>query len=247
MRLAALLVLLAACQRLLDLPPVHLTDASGAFDDSRAPDAPVVGDASAGDGLPSMLVQEVSSSAQSQFIQVSLAKMPAGSDMLIAIGGSENGVKDIYGAGAVWKLAASSIVSPTIQIWYGVTDGSSKSVTLDGNGGKIWVEVSEWRGLAPLNTFDAGSGSGAIVGVGAGDVNLAVTTQSAPDLLVFGIACYGTIGTPPAAWTALDGVTASFVTQDAWYQLQPAAGLQTAGTTYDGDYDAALAAFRTMP
>lgn len=241
MRLAALLVLLAGCQRLLDLAPVHLTDAS------PAPDAPVVSDASAGDGPQSMLIQEVTAASESQTLSVSLATKPAATHMLIAIGGAENGVKDISGGGASWSLAASSIVSPTIQIWYGETDGTSGTVKVDGNGGKIWVEVSEWRGLAPMNTFDAGSGSGAIVGVGVGDVNLAVNTQGAPDLLVFGIACYGTIGTPPGSWTALDGVSSSFVTQDAWFQLQPAAGLQTAGTTYDGDYDAALAAFRTMP
>ena len=240
MRLATLLVLLAGCQRLLDLQPVHLTDASGAFDDGRAIE---------GDGPQSMLVQEVTASSESSTLSVSLATKPAANHMLIAIGGAENGVKLIMGGGvSLWRLAASSVMSPTIQIWYGETDGSSPTITLEGNAGKIWLEVSEWRGLAPMDPLDGGSGSGArVTGDVGGTVNLEVTTQGAPDLLVFGVACYGTIGTPTGMWTALDGVTSSFVAQDAWYQLAPTAGMQTAQTTYVEDYDAALAAFRTMP
>lgn len=239
MRFAALVLVLFGCQRLLDLQPVHLTDAS------RAPDA---SDAQGGDGPPSMVVQEVSASSESSTLSVSLATRPAAGHVLIAIGGAENGVKLITGGGVAWKLAASSIVSPTSQIWFGVTDGSSSTITLEGNAGKIWLEVSEWRELATTNTLDAGSGSGfSITTNGTQNVSLAVITQGAPDLLVFGISCYGSIGTPSGSWTALDGVSSAFVTQDAWYQLAPTAGMQAAATTCAADYDAALAAFRTMP
>lgn len=237
------LVLLAGCQRLLDLQPVHLTDASGAFDDSRAGDG--TGDA---DGPPSMLVQEVTAASESSSLSVSLATKPEAGHVLIAIGGAENGVKEISGAGTAWKLAASSTISPTIQIWFGETDGSSPTITLEGNAGKIWLEVSEWRGLAPMNTFEVGDGSGAsIIDGPTGNISLAVITQSAPDLVVFGVACYGAIGPPSGSWTALDGVSSSFVMQGAWYRLAPTAGTQAADAMCVEDYDAALAAFRTMP
>ena len=240
-RLAAL-VLLAGCQRLLDLSPVQLTDAN------HAPDAPVVGDTSAVDGPQSRFVQDSAASSDSSILTVLLNTPPVANHVLIAIGGSENGVKALSGGGVtMWTLAARSIVSPTVQIWFGETDGSSSTISLStANPGKIWLEVSEWRGLAPMNTLDAGSGSGGS-NVTPGDVSLDVDTQGAPDLLVFGIASYGAIGTPTGSWTALKDIPSSFVTQDAWYQLTSVAGMQAVQAMYNDDYDAALAAFRTMP
>jgi hypothetical protein len=90
-----------------------------------------------------------------------------------------------------------------------------------------------------------GSGSGAS---SMGPVDLSITTPHAPDLIVFGVAFWDTVPTPAGTWFNLpDAATTSSVQQRTWYQMAWASGMVEAKSTYKDDYDAVLAAFRTLP
>ena len=245
MRLAVVVVVvLVGCQQLLDLEPVTAKphDAPANLVDAipGGPDAP-----------SSPFVREVIASGQGgSSLSVAFPSAPMASHVLVVIAGAENGVKTVSGGGvASWMRAVSSRVSPTIEIWFGVADGSNAPVMIDSGGGAVWVELSEWRGLATTNVLDgSGSGSGEIFpSGGSGTVQLAIDTTAAPDLLLFAIACYGPVGGPGGTWNQLMGITEGSITQHVWWQLSTVAGTQHARTTYVDDYDVVLTALHTAP
>jgi hypothetical protein len=254
-RLAVVVLLLAGCDRLFGFEPVPATDARGAHIDATADgvsrDAPA--DVLALDAaLPgAKLVQQNANQNNASGLSVTLAANPTIGNMLVVIGGATCGLTGVSGGGvATWQRAAYSGVSPTISVYYGVSDGSSASVHLAPQCTTLtWGLVTEWSGLATANTIDTKTESGAAAGaMGTGFINDAVNPTSAPDLLIFGVSCYGTIGPPAASWTQLQQVVASStVTQRAWYEPVATAGQYVVDVGYTNDWDSALVAFRIGP
>ncbi len=228
-----LLVLLAGCDQLFGIgtyPPV----AAGA--DARPYDAAP---------QPMVVQTQVMSNASASQLMVALGHPPMPQDVLIAIGGAQNGVTSIAGAGVAWQLAASSVVSPTSYMWYGMTDGSTSQIELaTGAAGEMWLLVTEWTQLDVSATFDAENANG-LANATTGSVDLSLTTTSGPDLLVFAVSSYGTIGDPTGTWQQLPPAVAGSLVQHAWYRFSTAPGVETAQATSTSDWDATLAAFRT--
>jgi hypothetical protein len=198
-----------------------------------------------------MLVQEMTAwNEGASSLSITLPSVPASQHVLVLIGGAEGGVGSVTGGGVNWQTAAYSSASPSIHIWFGVTDGSSAVVTLaTTNVGtdRAWLDLTEWSGLAPVNTLDAHANNGMGGGGITGTIDLQLSTSGAPELLVFAVSCYGVIGSEDASWTSFVPVGTGSVGQEAWHKIADVAGLQTAQTTYTSGWDAALAAFHTMP
>jgi len=247
-------LLLAGCDRLFGFASVPATDAHGsqidAAGDGASHDAPT--DALALDGRrpDAMLVQQTARENNGNGLAITLTAMPTPGNMLVVIGGATCGLIGVSGGGVTtWQQAAYSGVSPTISVYYGVTDGTSATLLLAPQCTTMtWGLVTEWSGLAPVNALDTKTEAGQQAGPnGAGFINDAVNTTSAPDLLIFGVACYGSIG-PPATWTELDEVVASStITQRAWYERAPTVGQYAVDVPYTDDWDSALVAFRIGP
>ena len=228
----AMVVLLAGCDAVLGLDHVKPN-----------PDAAFL------DAPPAMLVQQETATTNATTLTATLPNPPARDDMLVMIGGAEAGVSTVSGGGvANWQVAEHSGVSPSITIWYGVTDGSSATVTLKAfNTGAFWVLVTEWSNLQAINTVDAsardGRGGGATI---TGNIQLAMTTASAPDLVIFAAACYGPLGNPTGPWLELQTAASASAVQRSWYQLVGAPGPQSASVTYMNEWDAALVGLRGL-
>ncbi len=218
-----------------DAPP--LTD--GAVD--GPPDAPV---------LP-MLVQQITKYADNgATLAVNLTASPIAGNVLIMVGASNHGLlMGVTGGGvATWTRATQSHVNADVEIWFGVTDGSSRGVTLGmpGNPGAIWMEVSEWSGLDAANLLDqATAAAGTTSPASAGSI-----TTTSRDLVIFGIADLkaSTLGTPAGTWTAMTGIANLSVTQSEWYQLAaPAVAIAPTVTETSHMWDAAIVALRISP
>ena len=239
-------MLLAGCYRRVEIAPAPIRDGSPDALPDAPPDAPI--DVPL-DAVPTMFVQQNTAGSQlGTSISVTLPMMPTTNHILLAIGGSQNGANAPTGAVASWQLVGRSLVSPTQYIYVGTPNGTGATVTLTtSNAGQIWLAVSEWNGISASNPTDASAGSGS-VGVGSGAVDVKITTTSAPDLVVFAASSYGSVAAPPGTWAALsDAVAGSSVRQKTWYQLVWAPGMQRVQTTFVSDYDAVLAALRTIP
>ena len=248
MRFGALLLLLGGCQRLFDLRSVPDVDAP------RAADAGGDGSAAPPDDAPpgvALVQHRAVGSTTTSSLSITLQAQPTAGDVLVVFGGAENGISTIAGGGVTtWQSAASSGVSPTIYVWYGITDGSSRSVTMVMNSSaKAWGDVAEWSRLDTANPFDTQTAMGMAAGsASSGTIDLQVTTTAAPDLLVFGVSCYGGVGTPAGMWTTLDTVgAAATVTLYTWYQVANTAGAEAATASFTNDWDAALVAFHALP
>ena len=230
--------MLAGCDRVFQLDHVPATD------------APIV-DATADGAAPAaLLVQQIANANNATGLDVTLPAKPAPGNTLVVIAGAECGLSNISGGDvATWQLAAYSGVSPTFSIFFGVTDGGSMTVHLTPQcSSKTWGLVTEWSGLAAVNALDVHANMGMSGSGSSGTIHLSVTTTSAPDLLVFGAACYGAIGNATPEWTELHEVVASAtITQRAWYQLVPSTAPYAINVSYANEYDSGLATFRTGP
>lgn len=248
-----MVLLLAGCDRLFGFAPVPATDAHAPRLDAAgdARDAP--SDVLTTDARPpsAVLVQQRTNQNSASGLDVTLAARPTSGDTLVLIGGASCGLSGVSGGGVpTWQRAAYSGVSPTISVYYGVSDGSFATVHLTPQCTAItWGLVTEWSGLAATNTVDMHTETGMAGGpTTTGFINMAVNTSSAPDLLIFGVACYGTIGPPAASWTPLSQVVAgAMITQRAWYEPAPATQQYVVDVPYTDDWDAALVAFRIGP
>ncbi len=215
---------------LVDAPP----------NDAPPPDAP----------LPNaMVVQQVTNSMPSgATLSATLPNAPVAGRMLVMVGAATSGgLTSVTGGGATWTRAASSPINTNIEIWYGVTDGSSATVTIarTNNTISIWLSVSEWSGLAttsPLDGANANDGTAATISAGS------ITTTNARDLVIFAASAFApnTFGTPtPGTWTALTPISNTLITQAVWYQQQAATGTFAPQVTHtEGDWDAAVVALR---
>jgi hypothetical protein len=169
--------------------------------------------------------------------------------LLVMIGAATHGPIDgISGGGVTWTRATSSTIITNIEIWFGITDGSSStiSMTMATNGNRsIWLVVTEWSGMATANILDVAQASS---GISSPAATGGVTTTNAHDLIIFGIAdgAPSTIGTPiPGNWTGLVGNSNAAVVQLEWYAIESATGTLNPHVSETANmWDAAIAAFR---
>jgi len=216
--------------------------------DARVPDMPLVDTGGAIDSRPiELLRQQITNYADTgPSLTATLPAPPTSGRMLVMIGANVSGaLTSVTGGGTTWTLATSSTRYANVEIWFGITDGSSATVTitLNGSSSPIWMSVSEWSGLAALDA--ARSTFGATSPASAGAI-----TTTGPDLLLFAVAdsVPNTFGTPtPGTWTAMTGTTGMY-TQLEWYRTEMVAGtyVPTVSETA-GAWDAAIAAFHIAP
>ena len=267
MRIAVALVLVTACYSpqpspgapcpdrvcptgLVCSPATHtceLRAIDAGTDGPRLVDAQIDGSPDAYVPPTPVLVQQVANYAnQAASLSATFATAPASGAVLIAIGGTPTApLTSVTGGGvATWQLAKKSTVESNVEIWYGITDGSSSTVTvtLTGNNSPTWLHVSEWSELTGVvDAATALDGSTSPVSAGT----LTTTTR---DLLVFGFSQFTptTIGNlSPASWTAMTPIDGNFVKQRQWYRIESVPGMYAPSVTVsNAGWDAALVAFR---
>ncbi len=242
MRVAALLLLVAGCDRVLGLSVRPLIDAS-------TPDTGIGSGSDASTRGPKLVEQMTAMDSSTITLSIELPSA-AIANTFVLIGGAEAGVLDPVGGGVkTWQLASSSFASPGVNIWFGVIEAPTTSITLTSQNGTttMWADLTEWSGLAATSTFDGGQGAGSNSITGTGVATLATTTNAAPDLILLAASYYQTIGNPSGTWTALQPTTTTGPDQHAWYRIASVAGMQQVDLAYTGPYDAALAALRASP
>jgi hypothetical protein len=231
----------------------HAIDASAGHSDALLVDAPIELDARPIDGAAQnvpMLRQQVTNYADTAAsLSATLPATPIAGHVLVMIGATPSGsLTTVSGGGVTWNLAAQSLINANEEIWWGVSDGTSATVTIarTANTQPMWLQVTEWSGLATTSTLiDAAADNGTTSPASAGSV-----TTTGPSLLVFAATNDkdNVFGSPtPGTWTTLPGIDA-FLVQSEWYRVEPNAGTFTPTVTEQKhSWDAALAAFKYVP
>lgn len=220
--------------------------------DAAGDGKPVARDAPTPPGMPVVVQQAKASAPNGSPLSVTLPSPPTSGDLLVMVGAANHGgLAGVSGGGvATWTRAAQSLINANIEIWFGVTTGSSSTVAISfpANQLPIWMAVSEWSGVATSNIIDgARATAGTASPAGAG----AITTTNPQDLLIFGVAdsAPNTWGVPSqGAWTAMTSISTPAIAQLAWYQVVSSSGSygpQVSETAHA--WDAAVAAFRVAP
>jgi len=224
-----------------------VVDSTG-IPDGRGADAatpPIDGSGDASTNLAPL--QEVTGTvATGGTLTLAFGTAPAVGHLLVMVGGDpQETLTSVTGGGTSWRLAARSNEHRNVEIWYGITDGSSASVTIElaNSISPLMASVSEWQGIAVTNALDAAN---AVAGT-TGPASAAIVTTHAHDLIVFGAANErpNVWGMPaPGAWTAMTEIT-SDGSQQQWYRIVDEAGSVGPHVTQTAAWwDAAIAAFR---
>jgi len=200
---------------------------------------------------PALVQQAVKFGMTGSPLTVALPGAPVAGHVLVMVGAANHFQLDgVSGGGvATWSRAARSNNNANVELWVGVTNGSSSSVsiTLANNPGAIWMQVSEWSGLDTAALLDgAKAASGTTNPASAGSL-----TTTARDLVIFGVADLkaSTLGTPTGGpWTAMTGIANASVTQAEFFQIVDA-GTAVAPTITEtrNMWDAAIAGLRIAP
>ena len=224
-------------------------DAAGDSADARR-DGTIAIDAPVDAAQPPELVQQTTATSNTTNapLVATLPAPPASGALLVMVGAAEHGgLASVTGGGvATWMRATRSLDNTNIEIWYGITDGSSAAVTATFPAYQlpIWMLVTEWSNMASTNLLDMTvSTSGATSPASAGSI----TTTFARDLVIFGIADQtpNTFGAPQGTWNALTSVSSIATIQDVWYQAVTTTGtFAPSATESHHSWDAAIAAFR---
>jgi hypothetical protein len=224
--------------------------------DARGTDTTIAGTDAAGDGAAAstaVLVQHAKGNVLSgSTLTVALPALPSAGHLLVMIGGNPHGfLTSVAGGGvATWALATRSAVEANIEIWYGITDGSSANVTIQLTGATtpMRMSVSEWSGL--IHGGNPLDGAKAVAGTSSPASSGTVTTTNSRDILVFGVGDIGatTFGTPtPGTWTSVDTVTDG-VSQAVWWSETMTAGSYAPAVDESTHaWDAAVVALRIAP
>lgn len=198
---------------------------------------------------PIMRQQVINYANQTASLSATFSSAPTSGNVLVMIGGTPSApLTSVSGGGVTtWQLAVSSTIQSNVEIWYGITDGSSATVTiaLTNNNSPTWLSVSEWTNLTGV-VDDTSKNDSSMSPANAGPV-----TTTTRDLLIFGVSQFvpTTIGSPsPGVWTALQPIDGAFVKQREWYRIEPTAGSYSASVSVSNNgWDAALAAFEIAP
>lgn len=232
--------------RAIDGGPADTSPGDAAVDarTDASPDAPV----DAAPTVPVLVQQAATFSSAGNSLSLTLPSAPIAGHVLVAIGGDPlSSLDSVSGGGATWTLATRSTTEANVEIWVGVTNGSSATVTISlaGNTSQFTLAVSEWANLT--NLVDATNKATGTTGPASAG---SITTTGAPALVLFGVAAFSspTWGVPTGGpWTQMTGVSAG-VSQAAWYRVVPTPGTFAPIVTQTGSsWDAALVALRGAP
>jgi hypothetical protein len=224
-------------------------------------DAPVTIDAPRTDALPpdappgptATLIQQTTNSATAETPLVAvLPSRPVKNNLLVMVGATTQGaLAGVSGGGVtVWANAAISTANCNVEIWYGLSDGSSATVSIafPNEIGMIWMNVSEWSGLVSSGALDSGTAGNAPTGDATAGT---ITTTHAHDLLLFAVTDHTPVtfgGPTPGSWTAMTSVDAGGCLQAAWYAVVTTTGAYAPSTTQSSNgWEAGIAAFRIAP
>ena len=202
--------------------------------------------------IPMLIQQATNYGELVETLSVTLPTAPAANRVLVMIGANVSGsLTTVSGGGATWTRAAQSLINSNVEIWFGVTNGTSSTVTIakPGSAAPTWMHVAEWSGLATTNSIDtarADDGAGATITAGS------ITTTTTRDLLLFAATASSptTFGTPtPGTWVTLQGITSTTFSQGEWYRIVTANDTFAPSVTQtgSGNWEAAVAAFRIAP
>jgi len=212
--------------------------------------APIVHDAPVDAATPMLVQHATSYAAPSQSLSVTLPAAPAAGHVLVLIAGNPHaGLTSVTGAGATWARAAISPIYNNVEIWLGVTDGSSATLTATdpGSTAPMSLLLTEWSGLATANTLD---GSAVLDGMTSPASAGAIVTTNPRDLILFAISngSPNTFGVPgPGTWTALPLLDHAVI-QAAWYLVADTAASFAPEVSETGHtWDAALVGLRIAP
>src|SRR5215470_10206644 len=124
------------------------------FDDA-APDDTLADTAGfdAPPGAPILVQQVTAHLDHAATLSATLPAAPQAGHVLLMIGANEHDVlTSVTGGGTTWTMAAGSQVNANEEVWFGITDGTSATVTINcaTNCGAqpTWMNLSEWSGLA---------------------------------------------------------------------------------------------------
>lgn len=235
------------CERTAVDAPLADVRAIDAAPDSAVPiDAPHV---------TGQLVQQAVNHADADTLTITLPQAPAAGNVLVFIGGDVHSELDAStgvagGAVPVWRRATFSAINTNVEIWYGVTLGSTRDIVVHGVAGDthpIFGSVSEWSGLAISGTML--DGAHANDGLSSPADPGAITTTNSYDVAFFAVSDLtpNTFGTPtPGTWQPMTGIQAD-ISLGIWYRLVGAMTLHPTVTETNNSRDAALAALRSPP
>jgi hypothetical protein len=199
---------------------------------------------------PGTLVQSagaVSSSVAT--LSATLSSVPATDHVLVLVGAANIApITTPTGGSSAWTRATYSPTNANIEIWYGLGDGASTTVTIQtigATGMTLWV--GEWAGISITSPLDGVNAmAGTTSPASAGTVNVGTP----PELLVFAVNSYlpNTFGTPTGGtWTEIDTRLGDSM-QRVWVQIATTAGgLAPAVDETRHSWDAAIAGFRINP
>ncbi len=220
--------------------------------DALRPDAALDAPPDAAAATATLIQQNTAyGAAPTASLSVTLATTPTAGHVLVMVGATpQASLATVTGGGVTtWTQIAASTVNANIEVWYGVSDGSSSTVTIGLPGGTapMGMAVTEWAGLATTNTLDVKVvANGLTSPANAG----ALTTTGAPRLLLFAVGNItpNTFGTPgPAMWNALMGPSGA-IQQRTWYRVTNITSVYVPSVSETGHaWDAALVALRIAP
>src|SRR5690348_11701447 len=105
----AVLLLLAGCDKLLSLGDIHV---------------PI-------DAPPGPVQQVTNFSVITTTLAASLPQQPVAGNLLVMVGATPaNALSSVTGGGAQWQRGTLATANINVEIWYGITDGSSATVTI---------------------------------------------------------------------------------------------------------------------
>ena len=212
--------------------PDGLFCVSGACERSASADG-AAGDAAIDDATidaamnPPALVQQITASLDhSATLSATLPAKPVAGNVLVMIGANEHDVlSSVTGGGATWTIAAGSAQNANIELWFGITDGSSATVTINCvttcDAQPTWMNLSEWSGLASSRLFDVAIANDGLDNPARTN---GVTTTGAHDLLVVGVGDLqpNNFGEPmPGTWQPFTPIVTAAIAQSAWYAVVP--------------------------
>jgi hypothetical protein len=207
---------------------------------------------------PPKLVQSntAASSGTTTSFTGSLVNTPISGHVIIMIGANNGSFIDTPTGGGVtsWMKADQSSICANTEIWFGVTNGSSKSVTITCSTcgsppGYSWMWLGEWSGLDTASLLDKhiahGYNSASNTTPGPGSI----MTANQRELVLLSASLYTTspITIADPSWIALTGTGAGGDKQAEWYQLTTAIGTfnPTVGPS-NNCWDTVIASFRAL-
>src|SRR5262249_47750194 len=128
----------------------HAPGGGGCTTDASIADAPADSVDAMATG-PGLLQEAIGSRSMTDSVIATLGMLPHDGNVLVMIGANSAGqLQTVTGGGvAAWTRADRSLQCPNTEIWFGVTNGGSESVTIMGGDptGNAWLWVGEWSGL----------------------------------------------------------------------------------------------------